>query len=64
MKTNQRKDRTLQLPGNILPSEGVLQELLPCLCYCNRRGSGHTSRTSKRALASTGRLCLDTILKK
>ena len=33
MKRNQRKDRTLQVPGNILPSEGVLQELLPCLCH-------------------------------
>ena len=33
MKRNQRKDRTLQVPGNILPSEGILQELLPCLCH-------------------------------
>ena len=33
MKRNQRKDGTLQVPGNILPSEGVLQELLPCLCH-------------------------------
>ena len=33
MKRNQRKDGTLQVPGNILPSKGVLQELLPCLCH-------------------------------
>ena len=28
-----KKRRTLQLPGNILPSEGILQELLSCLCH-------------------------------
>ena len=33
MKRKQRKDGKLQVPGNILPSEGVLQELLPCLCH-------------------------------
>ena len=33
MKTNQRKDGNLQVPGNILPSKGILQELLPCLCH-------------------------------
>ena len=33
MKRNQRKDGTLQVPGNILPREGILQELLPCLCH-------------------------------
>ena len=33
MTTKQIKERHLQVPANILPSEGILQELLPCLCH-------------------------------